>query len=82
MSGLYSLIAMRAGDPTLIDYVTNKGPTAGIYSGSGGAIVVVMAQEADATVTTTFAAVPAGIFMPIGIKKWVSGPVDALALFL
>lgn len=77
---VYQEIAQQAVLASAIDGTTDAGPTAGIYTGSGGDIVVEMAQQGGGEIT--FVNTPAGAFLPISIRKWVSGPADALALFV
>ena len=77
---IYQEVGLRSISPlTIIDGTTNQGPTAGIWSGSGGTIVVVLGGDAM-TVQTTFTNVPPGAWLPISIKKWVSGPTDAVGI--
>lgn len=76
---IYQEIGLRTIDLTALDGVTNKGPTAGIWSGSGGTIVCVLVGDPDGQ-DTTFTNVFAGTMLPISIKEWVSGPADAVGL--
>jgi len=78
---IYQEVGRRGALASVVDGSTNLGPTAGLWSGTGGTIVVVMVDDPIAT-TTTFTNVGAGVFLPISIKKWVSGPSDAVALFV
>lgn len=76
---IYQEVGQRAIDLSALDGVTSKGPTAGIWSGSGGTIVCVLAGSPDGT-TTTFTNVFAGTWLPISVKHWVSGPADAVGI--
>lgn len=78
---MYNLIATRAELATDIDGTNNTGPTAGIYTGSGGDMVVVMAQDGQRKQFTLVGTAP-GTVIPIAIRHYVSGPADALALIL
>lgn len=72
---MYQLIAQRS--IPVADLAAKGGPTAGVYSGSGGTFVVELAQDPDGK-QTTFTAVPAGTWLPISVKLVASGPVDAV----
>lgn len=76
---IYMEIGQRTIDLSTLDGVTNKGPTAGIWSGSGGTIVCVLNSDPDGQ-DTTFTNVYPGTWLPICIKEWVSGPVDAVGI--
>ena len=76
---IYNEIANRGFLASAIDGTANKGPTAGIWSGSGGTIVCVLSGDQDG-VQTTFTNVFPGTWMPISIKQWVSGPADAVGI--
>jgi hypothetical protein len=76
---IYNEVGQRGFLASTIDGVTNMGPTAGLWFNSGGTAVVVLAGEANMTVTTSFT-VFAGTWLPISIKKWVSGPADTVGI--
>ena len=77
---IYDELACRSIQPiTALDGTTNRGPTGGIWSGSGGTIVVELTSDLPA-VTTTFTSVAPGTWLPISIRRWVSGPADAIAV--
>lgn len=76
---IYNEVGNRSIDLSALDGSTNKGPTAGIWSGAGGTIVCVLAGDPDGQ-TTTFTNVFAGTLLPISIKEWVSGPADAVGI--
>lgn len=76
---IYNEVGNRSIDLSVLDGATNKGPTAGIWSGAGGTIVVVLSGDPDGD-TTTFTNVFAGTWLPISIKQWVSGPADAVGI--
>lgn len=76
---IYQEVGLRKVTLSTLDGTTNKGPTAGIWSGSGGTIVVVLAGDVDGD-TTTFTNVYPGTMLPISIKQWISGPADAVGL--
>ena len=76
---IYNEVACRGFLASVINGSTNRGPTAGIWSGTGGTIVVVLAGDLDG-VQSTFTNVQAGQWLPISIKQWVSGPADALGV--
>lgn len=65
-------------DLSTLDGVNNKGPTVGIYTGSGVTDIVVVLMHDEDSKTTTFVAPLKGAFLPIAIKRWVSGPADAI----
>jgi hypothetical protein len=77
---IYQEVANYAELASTIDGTTRKGPSAGIYFGSGGTAVVQMAGRPGTDVT--FANVPAGSYLPLSICKWVSGPADAVAIMV
>jgi hypothetical protein len=76
---IYQEIGQRYIDVTTLDGVTVKGPTAGVWFGTAGTAVVVLASDPIA-VETTFAGIYAGTWLPISIKKWVSGPANAVGI--
>jgi hypothetical protein len=76
---IYQEIGQRKIVLADLDGATNAGPTAGIWSGAGGTIVCVLSGDA-LTNTTTFTNVAAGTWLPISVKKWVSGPADAVGI--
>ncbi len=76
---IYQNVGSRKIDLSTLDGTSNAGPTAGIWSGSGGTVTVVLAGDA-LTDVTIFTNVGAGVWLPISIKKWVSGPVDAVGI--
>jgi len=77
---IYQEIGLRSIKPLAsLDGVTNTGPTAGIWSGSGGTIVVELAGDKVGD-TTTFTNVFPGTWLPLSIRRWVSGPVDAVLI--
>lgn len=76
---IYQEIGLRSIDLSTLDGTTNSGPTAGVWSGSGGTVVVELFGDPDGT-QTTFTNVGAGTWLPISIKKWVSGPADAVGI--
>ena len=76
---IYQEIGQRSIDLSTLDGVTNVGPTAGIWSGSGGNIAVELNGDPSGT-TTTFTNVYPGTWLPISIRRWVSGPADAVGI--
>lgn len=74
---IYNEVGNRTIALADLDGSTNKGPTVGVWSGAGGTIVCVLANDPDGQ-DTTIANVPAGQWIPISIKEWVSGPVGAV----
>ncbi len=58
--------------------------TAGVYTGSGGTMVVVLwddqALPGRAEIQTTFVSTGIGQWLPISIQKYVSGPADAVGI--
>ena len=76
---IYQEIGQRYIDVTTLDGTTIAGPTAGLYVGTTGTLVVVLAGD-PLTVETTFANVAAGSWLPISIKKWVSGPANVVGI--
>ena len=76
---IYQEIGLRKIDLSSLDGSVNVGPTAGIWSGSGGTIVCVLAGDGISD-TTTFTNVYPGTWLPISIKKWISGPADAVGI--
>lgn len=73
---VYNNLARRSVNLAALDGVTDAGPTSGVYISTAGDVVVVLADD-PLTVQTTFTAVPAGTWLPICIKKWVSGPLNS-----
>lgn len=76
---IYQEIGLQSIDLSTLDGVTNKGPTVGIWSGSGGTCVFELAADPVGT-ETTFSNVYPGQWLPISIRKWVSGPSDAVGI--
>lgn len=76
---IYLEVGQRYIDVTTLDGVNVKGPTAGVYVGTAGTLVVVLAGD-PLTVETSFVGVTAGSWLPISIKKWVSGPANCVGI--
>lgn len=76
---IYNEIGRRKIDPAVLNGTTNAGPTSGLWIPVAGDLVVVLADD-PLTVETTFTAVPAGTWLPICVKKYVSGPVGTVAV--
>lgn len=75
---IYQEVALRS--IPIDDLATKGGPSVGIFVGTGGDdIVVELVHDPDGT-ETTFPAPVAGSWLPISIKKWVSGPADSVIL--
>lgn len=51
----------------------------GIYSGSGGTITVIHADDSS---SVTYAGVPSGIILPIHVKQVSAGPADMVGFFI
>lgn len=76
---VYAEVARRSISLASLDGTTNKGPTVGIYTGSGDASIVChLADDPDTAVT--FSNPAAGVVLPICVCKWVSGPTGAVGL--
>lgn len=74
--GIHSEIARRKVVLATLDGTTDAGPTIGVIAGAAGTIVCVLVD--DPIATTTSIVVTAGQWLPISIKKWVSGPADSV----
>ena len=76
---IYQEVGQRSIAVADLDGVANAGPTAGIWVGTAGTVVVVLAGD-PLTKETTFVGVTEGSWLPISIKKWVSGPANCVAI--
>ena len=76
---IYNEIGRRKIDPVALDGITNAGPTSGLWVAAAGDVVVVLVDD-PLSVSTTFASVPAGTWLPICIKSYISGPAGTVAV--
>lgn len=76
---IYTAIGRRKINLAGLDGVTDAGPASGVYVPTAGNLVVVLADD-PLTLETTFEGVPAGTWMPIAIKKFVSGPANCVGI--
>lgn len=72
--------------PVDIDLLTTAGGkqyAGGVYVGTGGDLVVVMAGQSDLGITITYKNVPSGMFLPIQVRciKSSSTAADIICLF-